>query len=166
MSDEQILFACLQDHCYFKLTGELRYTNAIGMDDLIEQLFEQEQPACAQVVVDLNEASFIDSTHIGLLASLARHCQQHQLPRPVLFSTNTEINQLLQGLCLDSVFDFVEHPTNQSIDMTPLQSGQASDQDKGEMILRAHEALLDLSDKNRQEFKPVVDLLRKQLRDD
>ncbi|SEA44093.1 STAS domain-containing protein [Alkalimonas amylolytica] len=166
MSDEQILFACLQDHCYFKLTGELRYTNAIGMDDLIEQLFEQEQPACAQVVVDLNEASFIDSTHIGLLASLARHCQQHQLPKPVLFSTNAEINQLLKGLCLERVFDFIEHPTNQAIDLTPVQTGQPSDQDKGEMILRAHEALLDLSDTNRQEFKPVVDLLRKQLQDD
>ena len=163
MSAEQILFACVQDHCYFKLTGELRYTNASGMDDLIEQLFEQEQPACAQVVVDLNEATFIDSTHIGLLASLARHSQQHRLPKPMLFSTNTEINQLLKGLCLETVFDFVEHPTNQAVELTPVQAEWHSDEDKGKMILRAHEALLDLSDKNRREFKPVVELLRKQL---
>ncbi len=39
---EQILFACVEQCCYFKLSGELRYTNASGMDDLIERLFSAE----------------------------------------------------------------------------------------------------------------------------
>ena len=63
-----------------KLSGELRYTNATGMDDLVERLFRQ-QSGCKQVVVDLNAASFMDSTYVGLLASLARYCQQQQLPK-------------------------------------------------------------------------------------
>ena len=84
---EQILFACIDDCCFFKLSGELRYTNATGMDDLVERLFAS-QLQCQQLVVDLNDVSFMDSTYIGLLASLARYCQQ-QSPRPTLFSTDT-----------------------------------------------------------------------------
>lgn len=164
MSQDQILFACLQDSCYFKLSGELRYTNASGMDDLIEQLFEQEQPACAQVVVDLNDATFMDSTHIGLLASLARHCQQHKLPKPTLFSTQTEINELLLGLCLDEAFNFVQQPTNPSIDLTAIQAINRTDNEKGLMILRAHEALIELNNQNESEFRSVVDLLKQQLK--
>lgn len=79
---DQILFACVDQCCFFKLSGELRYTNASGMDDLVERLFSAEL-RCTQLVVDLNEASFMDSTYIGLLASLARYCQQQSLPKPV-----------------------------------------------------------------------------------
>lgn len=164
MSKGQILFACREgNQCYFKLTGELRYTNASGMDDLIERLFLQEKTICAQVIVDLNEATFMDSTYIGLLASLARHCQQQRLSKPLLFSMNTEINQLLQGLCLDSVFEIVADPTDNSTQLAAIQPELHSDSDKARMILRAHEALLELSEHNRHEFQPIVNLLQKEI---
>ncbi|MCC5853778.1 MAG: STAS domain-containing protein [Alkalimonas sp.] len=167
MTEAQILFACQKDHCYFKLIGELRYTNASGMDDLLERLFQQQQqPLCGQVVVDITEVTFIDSTHIGLLANLARHCQQHQLPRPVLFSRDDEIDHLLRGLCLDQVFDFVAQPKVQHTQLTEVEPAAYQDQQQGQMILRAHQALLDLSDKNQAEFQSVVDLLKQQLPED
>ncbi len=40
---DQILFACVDQCCFFKLSGELRYTNASGMDDLVERLFSAEK---------------------------------------------------------------------------------------------------------------------------
>lgn len=160
---EQILFACIDNCCYFKLCGELRYTNATGMDDLVERLFSQ-QLQCQQLVVDLNDVSFMDSTYIGLLASLARYCQQQQLPRPTLFSTHEEVNELLFGLCLDQAFDIVQQATRPALDMAGIGAQQYSDQQQGEMILRAHEALIALNDKNKAEFQPVVDLLKQQLK--
>ncbi|MGP9801266.1 STAS domain-containing protein [Rheinheimera sp. NSM] len=159
---EQILFACIDNCCYFKLRGELRYTNATGMDDLVERLFRQ-QPDCNQVVVDLNEASFMDSTYIGLLASLARYCQQQQLPRPALFSTHAEVNALLFSLCLDQAFDIIQQPTQHAVDMVPVSAQHYSEQQQGLMILRAHEALIALNDSNKSQFQPVVDLLKQQL---
>ncbi|KKO46802.1 anti-anti-sigma factor [Arsukibacterium ikkense] len=164
---EQILFARVDNCCYFKLCGELRYTNASGMDDLIERLFSDATP-CSQVVIDLNQATFIDSTYIGLLASLARYCQQQQLPKPTLFSTQSEINDLLFGLCLDQAFQIIQQPThlapgNVPADMTSIAAQSYSEQEQGRMILRAHQALLDLNDKNKAEFQPLVDLLRQQL---
>lgn len=159
---EQILFACVDQCCYFKLSGELRYTNAAGMDDLVERLFSAEI-GCKQLVVDLNEASFMDSTYIGLLASLARYCQQQQLPKPTLFSTVPEVNELLFSLCLDQAFDIVQQPTHHGVDMSSVQALPYSDQQKGRMILHAHEALIGLNEKNKTQFQSVVDLLKQQL---
>lgn len=160
---EQILFACIDNCCYFKLSGELRYTNATGMDDLVERLFAS-QLNCQQLVVDLNDASFMDSTYIGLLASLARYCQQQQLPRPTLFSTNKEVNDLLFSLCLEQAFDIVQQATTAEPAMVSIAAQDYSEQQQGQMILRAHEALIELNDKNKTAFAPVVELLKQQLK--
>ena len=159
---EQILFACVDKCCYFKLAGELRYTNATGMDDLVDRLFSAEFQ-CTQLVVDLNEASFMDSTYIGLLASLARYCQQHALPKPVLFCTVAAVNELLFSLCLDQAFDIVQQSTHYAVDLAGVQTVPYSDQQKGRMILHAHEALIALNDQNKSQFQSVVDLLKQQL---
>ncbi|GHG60917.1 hypothetical protein GCM10010919_04820 [Alishewanella longhuensis] len=158
----QIFFACVEQSCYIKLCGELRYTHATGMDDLLARLVSKEI-ACDRLVIDLNQASFIDSTHIGMLASLARFCQQQQLPKPTLFSTQAEVNTLLYGLCLDQAFDIIEQPTMQQFSMDPVAEKNYSEQQQGLMILRAHQALVALNDKNKSAFQPVVDLLKQQL---
>jgi anti-anti-sigma factor len=159
----QILFANIDNCCYFKLCGELRYTNATGIDDLIERLFGA-QISCRQVVIDLNQATFIDSTYVGLLASLARYCQQQQLAKPTLFSTQTEINELLFSLCLDQAFQIIQQSTSVNADMTSIAAKVYSEQQQGQMILRAHQALIDLNDKNKAAFQPVVNLLQQQLK--
>lgn len=159
---EQILFACVEQCCYFKLSGELRYTNATGMDDLVDRLFS-EKIQCRQLVVDLNQASFMDSTYIGLLASLARYCQQQNLPKPVLFCTVPAVNELLFSLCLDQAFDIVQQSTDPGVDLASVQAVPYSDQQKGRMILLAHEALIALNEQNKSQFQSVVDLLKQQL---
>ncbi|WP_409523531.1 STAS domain-containing protein [Nitrincola sp. MINF-07-Sa-05] len=162
---DQIFFTRHEGVCYFKLCGELRYTLASGLDDLIERLFKQDEIACSQVVIDLNEASFMDSTHVGLLASLARHCLSRGLPRPTLFSTHPEVNELLINLNLDQVFELVAQPTDQQVTFAAVDEADHTELDKARMILRAHEALLDLNDANRVAFQPVVDMLRKDVSD-
>jgi anti-anti-sigma factor len=161
--EPQILFACIDNCCFFKLSGELRYTNATGMDDFIKRLFSNKVH-CEQIVIDLNDASFIDSTHIGLLASFARYCQRQQLPKPTLFSSQSEINELLFGLCLEQAFNIIQQPTNHTFDMTTIAASPCTEQQQGGMILRAHQALIDLNGKNKAAFQPVVDLLKQQLK--
>lgn len=163
MTEQQVFFTRQQNTCFFKLCGELRYTNASGLDELIEQLFEQQQLGCQQVVIDLNNATFMDSTHVGLLASLARHCQQHNLPKPTLFSTQPAINELLTDLKLDQAFTIVKKDTQPCPELTIVPEQHKTELEQGQMILRAHQALIDLNDANRKAFAPVVDLLRTQL---
>lgn len=155
---------------YLRLSGELRHTLCCPLDSLLESLFETDPPQVRSVVIDLSQASFMDSTMIGLLAGIARELQRHGLPQATVFSTHPEIDQLLHCLCLDQVFTVVHQSTAQALDLELLaaerQASAAVDADPrhtAAVILKAHEALIGVDEANRPAFQPVVDLFREQL---
>lgn len=162
---ESISYALDQGVCYLRLAGELRHTIAGPLDNLIERLFASEPPELQAMVIDLTAATFMDSTMIGLLASIARELEEHGLPPATVFSTQPEIQQLLSCLCLDQVFTIVSQATDRALDpsLLPVPSGTDSEQHSAAIILKAHEDLVRLSDSNRAAFQPVVDLFREQL---
>ena len=172
---EAIVYAIQDGVCYLKLSGELRHDCAGPLDTLIERLFSMStgfdglycQGSTGEftaVVIDLNETSFMDSTVIGLLAGIARELLARDLPAPTVFSTNSEINQLLRSLCLDEVFTLIEQPTERSLaSLALVQSSEGDGQCSGAAILRAHEALVELNETNRVAFQSVISLFREQL---
>ncbi len=155
-------YAAADGISYFKLGGELRHDSAAPLEALIEHLFENQPTAVRGVVIDLNDLHFMDSTVIGLLASIARTLMEHQLPPATVFSTAPEINALLRSLCLDEVFTLVEHATHQA-SAPPLESIAATGQCTSAVILKAHEVLIELNEANRIAFQPVVDLFRAEI---
>ncbi len=151
---------------YLRLSGDLRHDTAGALEALIEQWFAGNPAAVDSVVIDLNQARFMDSTVIGLLANIARELQVHGLPKATVFSTQTDINQLLRCLCLDQVFTLVEQATNGSvttIEQTAMAADGADAHCSASAILKAHEVLVELNEGNREAFQPVVDLLRGEL---
>ena len=165
---EAIGYAIQGGVCYLKLRGELRHDCAGPLDTLIEHLFAMSTCEFSAVVIDLNDVSFMDSTAIGLLAGIARELLSRDLCAPTVFSTNTEINQLLRSLCLDEVFTLIEqpteHPLNVNVNALALELSVGADtQCSGAAILRAHEALVELNEANRVAFQSVISLFREQL---
>jgi anti-anti-sigma factor len=150
---------------YLKLGGELRHDNAGALEGLLEHWFDPRTADVHGVVIDLNEARFMDSTVIGLLATIARELDARGLPRATVFSTDPEINHLLRSLCLDEVFVLVEQATDRR-PQGPLQmdvtEGDAA-HCHPDAILAAHEVLVALNEANRIAFQPVVELLRADL---
>ena len=160
MSDA-IGYAKQNDVYYLKISGALRHDSAAPLDALIERWFENETCDFTAVVIDLNETVFMDSTAIGLLASIAREMLARGLNAPTVFSANSEINQLLQSLRLDEVFTLVQKTTS-GIECISAQS-VASEQCGAAVILKAHEALVELNEANRVAFQSVIDLFRSEL---
>lgn len=148
---------------YLRLSGELRHHTAGALEALIEQWFGAGEPAVRAVAIDLNEIRFMDSTVIGLLASIARELAAHGLPRATVFSTQPDINQLLRSLCLDQAFSMVERATDGSASSANASELPADAQCSGAAILKAHETLIDLNEGNRIAFQPVVEILRGEL---
>lgn len=151
---------------YLRLSGALRHDSAGALEALIERWFGAGQTAVRAVVVDLNETQFMDSTVIGLLASIARELASRGLPKATLFSTQADINQLLRSLCLDQALDLVECATSgdgAAAGPEAGTAGAAGSQCSAAAILKAHEVLMSLNEGNRQKFEPVVDLLRVEL---
>ena len=104
----EIACACDGGTRLLKLSGEVRHDNAAALEELIEGWFDGEGEAIGEVIIDLNALRFMDSTVIGLLAAIAREMVAAQRPKPVVFSTNAEINSLLRSLRLDEALTLVE----------------------------------------------------------
>ena len=165
MSDA-IGYAINDGVCFLKLSGELRHDSAGPLDNLIEVLFERDESAIGAVVIDLNDVTFMDSTVIGLLAGIARSLQSRSLPAPTLFSTNVEINQLLESLRLDEVFTIVTEPTDRPLAPGALHvvDDEASARHcSAAAILKAHEVLIEMNEANREAFHSVVELFREEV---
>lgn len=162
-----VTYALIDGICYLRLQGELRHTDAAPLELLIERLFAGDAPVARAAVIDLNDCTFMDSTVLGLLASIARELQAHQLPRATVFCTQQEILTLLGCLCLARVFNVVQRATDPTLGAALFPAEAVSEDISGrrsaETILKAHEALIAIDEHNREAFQAVVDLFRAQL---
>jgi anti-anti-sigma factor len=158
--DGRVLYARHDDTCVLRFQGAIRYTMAHGLDVFLDRLFAQDEPCT--ICADLNAAESIDSTGIGLLAKIAVCQKRRGCGKPVLFSANPEINELLTNVCLDEVFVMVEGKADED-GGEPLPPDDASQDEVARTIYEAHRLLSDLSEGNRAMFKDVVDALGREL---
>lgn len=163
IQDDQILYANRQNVCFFKFVGEVRHGQSKGLESLIASLFNEQGSVCQDVVVDLTQAKYLDSTNLGLLAMIARHMLKHHQRKATLISTDADMTTLIQSMCLDQVFIMLDKPLHEVNAFSQLTQHNADEQQHAKMILAAHEELLTLSESNRQTFQPVVDLLKQEL---
>lgn len=150
-----------------RFDGAIAYTMAHDVDRFLDHLFAHEHPQA--VYVDLNRATAIDSTGIGLLAKLANGMRHAGRGKPVLLSAHPDINELLTSLCLDEVCTLVT--SGAAADGAALADGAVvaipattpSERDLARTILEAHRLLSALSEENCVAFRPVVEAFAREL---
>jgi anti-anti-sigma factor len=153
MDDGQVLYARRGDDWVLRVQGALRYTNANAVDRFIDDLFARRP---SSVCVDLNDTTAIDSTGIGLLAKIARGLARGHSSRPILFSRNPEINELLASVCLDDVCRIVP-ATPAPAATEPIPASDPSEEELARTIVEAHRLLSELSERNRTQFQSVLE---------
>lgn len=163
MPDDQILYANLRGVCFFRFVGEIRHGQSAGLEALINSLFDDKDCVCNDVVVDLGQAKYLDSTNLGLLAMIARNMLEHHQRKPTLICADKDMTTLLQSMCLDQVFTMLDKPLDAPDAFVEVSDQSADEQQRAKMILAAHEELLKLGEGNRKTFQPVVDLLKQEL---
>jgi len=157
VDDGEVFFAHHGDDWVLRVEGPLRYTNANAVDHFLDELFEKCHPA--SVCVDLNSATAIDSTGIGLLAKIANGMERCGHGQPILFSGNPEINELLTSVCLDDVCRIVPGPAPAEVEEgeAPIPATSPSENDLARTIVDAHRLLCELSESNRSQFQSVLE---------
>ena len=160
LDDGQVLYAHRGDDWVLRVQGPLRYTNANAVDRFLDDLFAEQHPA--SVCVDLNDATAIDSTGIGLLAKIANGMERAGHGRPIVFSENPEINELLTSVCLDDVCRIVPGlpPTGEPAE--PIPATTPSESELARTITDAHRLLCSLSESNRAQFQSVVEAFERE----
>ncbi|MHC4886921.1 MAG: STAS domain-containing protein [Planctomycetota bacterium] len=157
MSADSITVAEAKGQCFIRLQGNLRHTLSAGWDAFIDELFVRNP--LPEVLVDLTDALYLDSTNLGLLAKMARLCHQRGGRRITLISPGQDINTVLESMGFDQVFLISHQPWHTTGTYEDLSPVDESEREHAELILQTHRNLMEMNEKNEQEFRSVVALL-------
>jgi anti-anti-sigma factor len=154
MDEGRVLHASHQGVQVLRYIGDVRYTLAPSLGRFLEDLFARVRPA--GFVIDLQQASGIDSTNLGLLVRIAKHMQELGGPRVTIISGHEDTDEILLALGLDEVFDIVKGRTAEGEDGQMVPVGDPNPQELARTVLAAHRALMALNEQNRDLFQDVV----------
>lgn len=160
MSGESILYSKNDQKYFIKLTGNLRFTSGHDFDSLLDVIFKDAD--VKDIMIDMSEADYLDSTILGLLAKTANFIIKKFHRKITVLSTNEDINYLLENIGLNEVFIIVKSCNCSTEMLQNIPNINASERESALTILDAHRQLVALNEKNRTEFKDVVELLEKE----
>jgi anti-anti-sigma factor len=157
MSEGRIL-AANQDGAYvIRLLGDVRLTLCTTIDEYFCAMYED--PKFVSVWIDLCEAEGIDSTTLGLLAKLAITVKEKFGFVPVIYSSDSGINRLLQSMGFQRLFEMRDSVCEETVTGQEVPAVQGSEQRVKEKIVEAHRVLMNLSDENKARFKDLMTVL-------
>ena len=162
MIEGSILYSKNDQRYFLKLVGKLRFTSACEFKNLLNIIFSD--PDLKDIMIDMSETDYLDSTILGLLAKIADFMIKKINKKGIILSNNKNINALLDNIGLNNVFIVIE-----SCDYTPemlkkIPNIKCSEQANALIVLEAHRQLMSLNEKNRKIFKDVVNILKKNLK--
>lgn len=157
-------FAKVDNKYFIKLSGELKYQWSSGFNNFLQELFKKQN--FDEIIVDVTDTEYMDSTNIGLLAKIARYSIKnfsHKLP---LIIDEADVKELLQEMGFDKLCKFIKKPEDFDHKYEKIKGQKESKKNLGKMILDAHRTLSDINEKNKDQFKNVLDVLERQKRKD
>ena len=153
-----IRYAIDGDQCFIKLCGGLRHLDAPGFDALVQQVCANGGPR--RFIVDLTMTEYMDSTILGVLAGVARWAHEQGLERPVLAGPAPDVAIVLFSMGFEH-YIAIEEPRKETANKEMVLASVESytDSETANLVLEAHRALMTMNEKNRDEFRDVVELL-------
>ena len=120
MNEGRIMYAETTGTYLVRLIGNVRYTISRGLDKLINRINQDE--AAREIIIDLSDTLFLDSTNLGLLAKLAAVSHKKFNTYPLLISNNRNINMILDSMGFQKIFRMTSgHASSASSSTTQLQ---------------------------------------------
>lgn len=162
MKKGRILYTKKDGICFLKLVGDITCTNILGFDLFIEQL--ARETTINEVLIDLCFTKYVDSTNLGLLAEIARLMRIKGYSKPTILSTNERISELIENMGFDKVFAIINMQGRNIDEFKEIPEIEQDDNQKAQMILKAHKNIMAISEKNEFLFKDVVELLENQIK--
>lgn len=90
--------------CVIEVPATLTVVEAVTVEQNVKRCLAQE-PTPAQIIIDLSQTTFMDSSGLGALVIGYRACQQHQIPM-ILRGVQEQVRMVLSLTDLDQLFTF------------------------------------------------------------
>ena len=147
-----------------KLCGDVRLTLCATLDTQAQRL--AETPGLQAVMIDLREATNVDSTALGFLAKVAMAGKGRLEQPPTIIADNPDVRQMLDVMGFARFFTLMEAPLQPSAtlnsSMQDLPAEPADEEGLRTRILEAHRILMHMNEHNREQFQPLVEMLEAQ----
>ena len=167
MGEAQILHARQGGLAVLKFIGKIGFAQG-GSRQLLASLntFLSSVIAAGEVedfLVDLTEATGMDSTALGLLAKTTKYTLERFNRKTVLLVTDGDMDRTLESVGFEKVF-LVVHATGQCpTGLESISEVEESDKEWAVTVLAAHRELCSLNEENASTFKAVVECLQESL---
>ena len=158
----KILYNEDKGRLFIRIIGEMRHTMSGGFQALLKKYMTADSPV-EEILIDMNESRYLDSTNLGLLAQIARYLIRRFNRKPTVLCANRNILVLLETMGFDQIFTIIQSSDPNPPELQEVDKVSQDAREKGRMMLDAHRALIDLNERNAKVFKNVVDLLEKEL---
>jgi anti-anti-sigma factor len=155
----------------YKEQGEIIFIRAIGHITanncylLRKRIFDrlENMPAVKEIYLDLADCSYMDSTFMGIIIGVNKKFKSIYRKRITVVCPSKECCKLFAGLGIAKLLQIKEKtivfPENMELISLPQKP-------PADMVLKAHEDLMETSPENRNKFKLLQDILKKKLKQD
>jgi len=157
MSQCRVLQADCSGVYILKLVGEVRLNACSTIDAAIERISENSN--FQSLVVDLSETIHLDSTTLGMLATLAVKAKEKSHFLPSIVSTNPDVTRIIESMGFESVFLITTDPVESESELLEMQQKPLQEEDMRKTVLNAHKILMDINENNCGKFRDLVDAL-------
>lgn len=142
------------------LSGDVRLPLCATLDHQAQQL--SRTPGLKAVMIDLRDATNVDSTALGFLAKVAMALKGKLEQPPTIVADNPDVKRMLEVMGFATYFTMVEQPIAEVAELEDLMQLPADEEGLRQRILEAHRILMDINEHNRQQFQPLVEMLEQQ----
>jgi anti-anti-sigma regulatory factor len=167
---DTILVGCFGDVAWIRVDGLASMRNSGTVREFAEAVMARNpQP---HFVVDLEECPGMDSTFMGMLTAIVlRMAKAGSSGSVEIINANLRNQQSLKKLGLTALLDLDTDDSTWRSERElvvanlkkPPAPGRQSKEERTQMMLDAHEALVEANAKNVSEFQDVIDFLREDL---
>ena len=162
--EERVFIGNYETTFIFKAEGRLSQKSLWNANAAIRKCMED--PAVMELLVDITQCSYMDSTILGILARWAiAFVKTRQTPPFLVGLEGGPLESIFQRMNLTMLFHISENiEAFEKMSLSQLSfSKQQSNEEYAEHLLSAHETLAELSPGNAQEFAAVIQCLKAEL---
>lgn len=141
------------------MIGKIKYSISAGFDAFIRAQLKNAE--VNQFIFDLRETEYIDSTNLGIIASVLRYKTNKSTEKPIIISTNNDINSILDSMSFDQLFEIQNE--YKSFPKKYLDTADFAKESRppNELILDSHKTLSNLGDNTKKMFEGIVEEFEK-----
>ena len=168
---QQIQYALLEDEALacVRVSGRGNFINSVPLKNFADRLHKEGKQV--RFVIDLQNCETLDSTFMGVMASISLQQQRDKCGKLIVANANEHVRKLLKTLGLVNLMNLREghdESVERASDQFESPTEEEASVDHMEQILHtleAHKTLCRVDDENEVRFQSVIHYLEASLKD-